>query len=333
VAQNDGGAELAEVQVPDSNFVNRLEPGKSPGFSFSMRAAILLCWIVLVSVVSGQQTLTFVHYNVENYLAMERHERGRGSYFGPKPENETAVLIRIIRDMQPDILGLSEMGPRDQFADFRRRLREAGLDYAFDEFVDGPDEQRHLVLLSRFNIVRRDSAARVMFDLRGKKEAVRRGFLDVTIEVNPEYRLRLIGAHLKSKRPVPEGEALIRRQEAVQLRNRIDTILDREPGTNLLVYGDLNDTKDQPAIQEIIGSRSNPNYMADLWLTDAEGDRWTHFRRATDTYARIDYILVSRALFGEVDREKSRIYRSRDWNEASDHRPLVAVVRAVDGKR
>ena len=34
---------------------------------------------------------------------------------------------------------------------------------------------------------------------------VRRGFLDVTVQVTPSYRLRCVGAHLKSKLPIPEG--------------------------------------------------------------------------------------------------------------------------------
>jgi endonuclease/exonuclease/phosphatase family metal-dependent hydrolase len=67
--------------------------------------------------------------------------------------------------------------------------------------------------------------------------------------------------------------------------------------------------------------------MRDLWLRDAEGDRWTYFGRWADRYDRIDYFFVSRGLWPEVRRDQSRIYRSPYWNEASDHRPIVAVIR------
>ena len=58
--------------------------------------------------------------------------------------------------------------------------------------------------------------------MNGQPEKVRRGFLDVTIEVNAGYRLRMVGAHLKSKLPIPGGEALMRRYEAQLLRKRLE---------------------------------------------------------------------------------------------------------------
>ena len=81
-----------------------------------------------------------------------------------------------------------------------------------------------------------------------------RGILDVTVEVNPGYRLRLVGAHLKSRRIVPDyDQALMRAKEAWSLREHIDEILAAAPNANLLLFGDLNDTKNEYPIREIIG--------------------------------------------------------------------------------
>ena len=190
------------------------------------------------------------------------------------------------------------------------------------------DPDRHLALLSRFEIVERHSEKTLFFDLNGQRQAVERGFLDVTIEVNPSYRLRLIGAHLKSKLAVPSGEALLRRNEARLLRQHIDFVLSKDPNVNLLVYGDLNDTKDQPAVQEILGPRRSPNRLNDILLADAQGDRWTYYRQLSDTYDRIDYIMTDQALLPQIDQSQSYVYRSNDWYSASDHRPVVAVIRA-----
>jgi endonuclease/exonuclease/phosphatase family metal-dependent hydrolase len=274
----------------------------------------------------GQQTVTFVHYNVENYLEMNRRQGGR-AVFASKPENEKGTLVRIIKEIRPDILGVAEMGPPDQFEEFRSRLKGAGLEFPFSEYVNAADPNRHLALLSRFEIVERHSEKNLIFDLNGQRQPVERGFLDVTIEVNRSYRLRLIGAHLKSKLAVPSGEALLRRNEARLLRQHIDMVLRKDPSVNLLVYGDLNDTKDQPAIQEILGPRDDPNRLSDVWLADAQGDRWTYYRQLNDTYDRIDYILTDQALLPQIDQSQSRVYRSSDWNLASDHRPVVAVIR------
>jgi endonuclease/exonuclease/phosphatase family metal-dependent hydrolase len=290
------------------------------------RKALILALVLLSESAFGQQAVKFAHYNVENYLEMNRRQGAR-TEFAPKPEGEKNTLVRIIKEIYPDILGVAEMGPPDQFEEFQKRLNDAGLEFPFSEYVNAADPDRHLALLSRFEIVERHSEKALFFDLNGQREAVERGFLDVTVEVNPSYRLRLVGAHLKSKLAVPSGEALLRRNEARLLRQHIDAVLRKDPNVNLLVYGDLNDTKDQPAIQEILGPRQSPNRLNDISLADAQGDRWTYYRQLSDTYDRIDYILTNQALLPQIDQSQSYVYRSSDWYSASDHRPVVTVIR------
>src|SRR5580692_4007096 len=290
------------------------------------RNALILVLVLLAESVFGQQAIKFVHYNVENYLEMNRRQGGR-TEFGPKPESEKSTLVRIIKEIHPDILGVAEMGPPDQFEEFQKRLKDAGLDFSFSEYVNGPDRDRHLALLSRFTIVERHSEKDLFFDLNGQREPVERGFLDVTIEVNPTFRLRVVGAHLKSKLAAPSGEALLRRNEARLLRQHIDGVLTKDPNEDLLVYGDLNDTKDQPAIQEILGPRQGPNRLREIPLADAQGDRWTYYRRLSDTYDRIDYVLADKVIWPQIDQSQSYLYRSPDWYSASDHRPVVTVIR------
>jgi endonuclease/exonuclease/phosphatase family metal-dependent hydrolase len=286
----------------------------------------VLAFFWLVGSAFAEEAVIFAHYNVENYLEMNRREGG-STLFGPKPAGETNTLIRIIKEIHPDILGVAEMGPPDQFQDFQKRLKEAGLEFPFTEYVSGADHDRHLALLSRFRIVERHSENDPFFDLNGQRELVERGFLDATIEVNPTFRLRVVGAHLKSKLAVPSGEALLRRNEARLLRQHIDGVLSKDPNEKLLVYGDLNDTKDQPAIQEVLSPRQGPNRLKEIVLTDAQGDRWTYYRRLSDTYDRIDYILADQALLPQIDQSHSYLYRSADWYSASDHRPVVVVIR------
>jgi endonuclease/exonuclease/phosphatase family metal-dependent hydrolase len=276
---------------------------------------------------SAEQAVIFAHYNIENYLEENRREGGE-TVFGPKPEREKGTLIRIIKEIHPDILGVAEMGPPDQFEEFQRRLKEAGLEFPFTEYVNGADPERHLALLSRFEIVERHSLKDPIFDLNGQQEPVERGFLDVTVQVNPAFRLRIVGAHLKSKLAAPSGEALLRRNEARLLRKHIDEVLTNEPNGNLLVYGDLNDTKDQPPIQEILGPRQAASRLKEITLADAQGDRWTYYRRLSDTYDRIDYVLADRALVPQIDESRSYLYRSSDWYTASDHRPAVVIINA-----
>jgi hypothetical protein len=214
--------------------------GAGPSGHIRAFVALAVCW--LVGSAFAEEAVTFAHYNVENYLEMNRREGG-GTVLGPKPEGEKNTLIRIIKEIHPDILGVAEMGSPDQFQEFQKRLKEAGLEFPFTEYVSGADPDRHLALLSRFRIVERHSENDLSFDLNGQREPVERGFLDVTMEVNPTFRLRVVGAHLKSKLAVPSGEALLRRNEARLLRQHIDGALSKDPNEKLLVYGDLNDLR------------------------------------------------------------------------------------------
>ena len=285
----------------------------------------LLC-VALASVVRGEQSAVFAHYNLENYLIMDRRENGQIVH-AAKPEKEIEPLLRIIREIHPDLLGVAEMGTPDQFQSFRDRLAKEGVTFVDAEYVSGPDPDRHIALLSRFPITSRNSEAYVPIHIPSGSASVRRGILDVTVQISAGFHLRLIGAHLKSKLPIPEGEELVRRQEAQELRNHIDRVMKEAPDLPLLVYGDLNDTKEQPAIQEVMGDHQSPAHLTDLWLSDYTGDHWTYYQKFTDTYARIDYILISRSLLPSIDRKHCYVFRSVDWNQASDHRPVVAAIR------
>lgn len=276
--------------------------------------------------------IVFASYNLENYLSTDRLAEGKHEKSAPKPEKEIEALVRIIKEINPDILGVCEMGPPDQFEDFKTRLKNADLGYTDFEYVQGVDPERHLALLSRFPIVARQSLPDVSYELDGKPQKVRRGFLDVTVKIAPDFSLRLVGAHLKSKlNDTSEGEALIRRNEAHLLRQHFDEIFAKQPDVKLAAYGDFNDTKNEPAIHEIMGLRNSSARMTDLWLRDSVGDHWTQYWKTADIYSRIDFIFVSPALLPEVVQNKSAVYRSPYWNDASDHRAILATIRTSGG--
>jgi len=269
--------------------------------------------------------VVFASYNLENYFQAADFPGGKEKI--SKSPQAIAAEIRVIQDIHPDILGVCEMGPPGEFADFKARLKSAGLDYPETEYVEGPDPQRHVALLSKYRIVSRQSLSDAPFAMDGREEKVRRGFLDVTVSA-AGTNLRFIGVHLKSKlKDTWENEVALRRNEAHLLRRHVDEVLDADATSKLVVYGDFNDTKNEPCIKEIIGARDSGHELRDLWLKDADGDRWTEYWNMADVYSRIDYILVTRDLLPAVDYARSYVYRSTYWNEASDHRPVVAAFR------
>ena len=299
------------------------------------KSALIFCVLIasLSIVRAAPDEVVIAGYNIENYLVTDRLDGKIHEKSAPKPEKEKAALFHIIKEINPDILGVCELGPKDQFEDFKKRLESAGLGYKDFEYVEGSDPTRHLAIASRYPIIERHSVTNASYKLNGVDEKVKRGFLDVTVQITPDYKLRLVGCHLKSKLAVPEGEALVRRNEAHLLRQHINEILKADPLTNLLVYGDFNDTKNEPPIHEIMGPRNAPDHLYDIWLKDDRGESWTHFWKYADIYSRIDFIFVNKALMPEVVFDKSRVYRGSDWNEASDHCPVITTIRPVNREK
>jgi endonuclease/exonuclease/phosphatase family metal-dependent hydrolase len=294
-------------------------------------ACLLFCALPL-RLAAAPKGIIVATYNLQNYVAAETIDEATGRRGKPKEEQSIAALVEVIRQINPDILGVCEMGSPERFEDFKKRLAEAGLGYTDSEYVQAADPDRHLALVSRFPITARQSQVDVPFELNGRPEKVRRGFLDVTIQVNPAYQLRMVGVHLKSKLASLEGEALIRRHEAHLLRRHLEKILATDSQVNLLCYGDFNDTKEQPAIAAIAGVRGTPAYMDDLPAADEGGDKWTHYWKEGDLYARIDYLFASRGLLPEIAPDSARVFRSEHWQEASDHRAVYATIVPVNRK-
>jgi endonuclease/exonuclease/phosphatase family metal-dependent hydrolase len=306
---------------PAGNGSNRIFPAlRTPNL-------ILFCWL-LATLPALAKDVVFASYNLQNYLKMERRVDGKTVPDAPKPEEEIAAAIEVIQKIAPDILGVTEIGDESMLRDFQGRLKGAGLEYPHREWVPGADPERHQALLSRYPIVASHSRSDVPFELNGTRQRVARGILDVTVQLTGTCQLRLVGAHLKSRRPVPDfDEKTLRAKEAWLVRKHLDGILEAAPDANLLLFGDLNDTKNEYPVKELIGSPKSPGFMRDLFLADSHGYHWTHFWPVADVYSRIDYILVSRRLWPQIAMRLSGISNAGKWFKASDHRAIFTTIQ------
>jgi endonuclease/exonuclease/phosphatase family metal-dependent hydrolase len=200
-----------------------------------------------------------------------------------------------------------------------------------------------VAVLSRFPIVARRSHTNDSFLLSGRRFRVGRGFAEVDLQVSPTYTFTLFAAHLKSKRAIPDAdEAEMRLEEAKLLRAKVDARLAADPRANIVVVGDLNDTKDSRSTRAIIGIGKGK--LVDTRPAEKNGDNtppanpawdppnitWTHFYGKEDTYSRIDYILLNQGMAREWVRDGTRVLAMPNWGAASDHRPVVATFIAED---
>jgi len=290
---------------------------------------IYLSGALLVS--ASAEPVTVAVYNVQNWLTMDRYVDGKRVEGQPKPPEEKQAIVDVLAGINPQIIGVIEVGGEEDLQDLQRRLEQEGVDLPHAFLLEAADPYRHVALLSAFPIDGSASRGKIPVEVDGKPLYVQRGILDATLQINPDYQLRLLGVHLKSKRPVSEyDQAALRRQEAVELRKHVEKILAEEPKTNLLLFGDLNDTKNEPPVREVTGGRGKPDSMIPLELEGPLGDLWTHHWRWADQYARIDFIMVSPGLHPEIDEEKSGLDRSENWAEASDHRALFVTLDPTD---
>lgn len=272
--------------------------------------------------------LVFVAWNVRNYLTAPARGSDNRITTPAKAPASVAAVVATLGKIRPDIVGLCEMGSRRDLQDLQKRLAETGVRLPHATWVDGPDRERHLALLSRFPFVQDSHRTRASFVLGGQQCFVQRGFLDCTVSVEPGFELRILGAHLKSRRTAPGlDETEFRRNESLLLRRQVEGILGKDPQTPLLVFGDFNDTKNSPVVRGILGNPGHPESLTLLPLADRQGDQWTYRWEESDDYARVDFVMVSGALRRLVQRRDTRIHREPRWFEASDHRPLVITMR------
>ena len=301
-----------------------------------------LCRVVVLALlvsgfVSGREEtdpepITVVFYNVKNYLAMDRRIDGEVFENAGKLEAEVNEVVGAILLTAPDILSICETGDESFLEDLQKRLAEGGLDLPHSELVrDSAGYDRNLAVLSRFPIVTSESRDDYTYTLEGKKMAHQRGVIDTKFVINPQYHLRVIGLHLKSKREVPEADqALMRLNEARLAREHIDRHFDEEPGANILVVGDFNDLRIEPPVKALQGGFGRDGFLSSLTLSDQYGFRWTHHWSYADSYARFDYALTSKGLSPEIERDESYIYHWEKWDTASDHRPIVVRITPKD---
>jgi len=263
-------------------------------------------------------------YNLRLFNFTDRDDDGQDDDF--KPETEITPLVNMIRDANPDILALQELGDASTLIKLQQRLREAGLEFPHRDHLAAPSPFVNLGVLSRFPILNSEPITNLSYSIRDRAFVVQRGFQQVTIQVNDHFHFQLINVHLKSKMFHESGQTEMRRNEARLLASHIRKLGKENPDLRLVVTGDFNDIYNSAPMRELLDQDQVD--LTDLQLTDRYGDRWTHYFRRDQTYSRIDYILVNRSMNQRWVENKSGIVRDKQTYDASDHRPIMATFTA-----
>lgn len=279
------------------------------------------------------ETFRVATYNVENYLDQPTETRRF-----VKSEPAKAKIRETIRAINPDVLALEEMGSTSALLELRASLKAEGCDFPYWEHVRGFDTNIHVAILSKLPFVASHPHTNENFLLDGRRFQVSRGFAEVEIRAASNFTFSVLAAHLKSRRPVASAdEAELRLQEARLLRDIVDAKFKANPAAKVIVLGDFNDTKNTPSTKEIIGRGKFK--LVDTRPAERNGDNapnenprfeprnicWTHYYGLEDSFARIDYLLISPGMEQYWQPAQTYIPTIANWGVGSDHRPIVAT--------
>ncbi len=246
---------------------------------------------------AGRTPVRFLMQNVEDYFVAGEQQRSRYTIH-PKPEASREAVADVIADAEPDIVGIIEIGGEQALNDLRQRLAERGLDYPHSRVLPRRGEDRALALLSRYPIVQDNS--RADYPLYGEQRRnMLRGILDTTIAHSDGRCFRIIGVHLKSRVAKNEEAATsLRTKEAETLALHVGNALKLQPNEPLLIFGDMNDDPEAPALAALkkLRSKAGRPALTRISPTDRRGESWTLFYRGGRPTCVFDQIYVNSPL-------------------------------------
>jgi len=193
--------------------------------------------------------------------------------------------------------------------------------------MDGPDPDRHVAVLSKLKPKAVQPHALLGFKYFDDRAAVKRGLLELSVET-PAGELTFFVVHLKSRytdRGDDPMSELLRADEAEAVRNFVLRRFPDPSAARFLILGDCNDLPGSKPLR-LLTRRGDTVITRMLPAVDARGETWTHFYHKDQTYSRIDYLLASPGLRPLVRDGAVRVYDGPGVHEASDHRPVVAIL-------
>jgi endonuclease/exonuclease/phosphatase family metal-dependent hydrolase len=270
-------------------------------------------------------------WNLENLFPSTTDVSEKSVY-----QRKLALIAETIASLEPDVVGLQEIGSPEALSDVQRALRR---NYRHHAISNHPDPRGiRVAFLSRLSIdeveqiagaAPKDEEIRPWFSSTSVPQPkMRRGALRIRVAAARRH-VSLINVHLKSKLlsyPGPGGTTVFttededlrarvaahalatRADEAVILRNVATARLASAPRESLVMLGDFNDTPDAATSQILLGPPGSQPGSRGFDLPDGgDGARLfnvANFIAAERRYSRvtsgvpelIDHILVSEHL-------------------------------------
>lgn len=269
------------------------------------------------SIKTDDSSLSFLMMNACRYILGTNPNNSKPI----KSEESKQALIQTISVLNPDCVGLCEIGDESALDDIANRLKNKGIDYSYRYFHRGVDDQIGLGFLSKRPILENRSVSQVSLP-DGKM--MLRGILDISVGNEAMTKYRFVGIHFKSKWQGGGIDIQTRKNESLILRKHLD---EQGAPNNLIVYGDFNDGIGS-GITNVVRGVQGDMVLNRLKSKDSRGETWTYYYAVDDVYSCIDHIFVSRDIYRRLKQKKdaAKIIDTPEMRKASDHRAVLLTL-------
>jgi len=274
-------------------------------------------------------TLKIVTWNIEHFVDDYDNpyiDNSREDDPDDAMEQRRILLAHALRKLDADIVVFQELENDSYLRDFAdKHLNEMG--YHVFAALESPDWYMNVVMMSRVPMGLFHSYAHINTPVPGHTDDEGRPASQTFINnrmwtadllVNSNYTVTITGLHLKAGRG-DRNEAW-RTGQVQLLRSHLQSIIQNDPGRNMIVMGDLNATPGSPEFELLLGE-SAPVFVDPLAGTGI-------FSHPSDSaFWRIDHILPNREAANELIPNSVAVARpldNRKLQQISDHLPLKA---------
>jgi endonuclease/exonuclease/phosphatase family metal-dependent hydrolase len=312
--------------------------------------AILMGLFLLVSAVAQAGELTIATFNTEFLTRPKVHIKFKlpftltGSdeeqwdapgFRDQKFAEAAAAVAEVVAGINADVIVLVEVGDERDVADLNTAIAAKGVTYGHTAVCACTDTttRQHVAVLSKLPILSvlkaipgREGYYTELDDADSEENTGVSKGIRVTFEFESRT-FQLYGVHLVSERGGNEQDQQRIAQASIVRRHYLPAL---NAGENVIVAGDLNDGRGEPALRRI---RGFDDIWPDLIQTGSyeffkeefQGTRWTYEFRGERN--QIDHILISPSI---KDLVKSGGIKPRVPDQtnplASDHRSFVLTL-------
>lgn len=269
-------------------------------------------------------------FDITNAPPAEVARWAKPEFRAAKMREATDTVAKLLKTFAADVLALQEVGKRADIALLVERLKELGADYPHWAVCRSYDTQtrQYNAILSKHPlkdvltvIPGREGYLREPDDPDTEDDTMVVKGMRATIEF-AGHEILFYNLHLKSERGGHDADEQRIAQASIVRRHYLP---DLNADRLIVVAGDLNDRRGQPAIRRIRGlddiwddlqQTGHPRYFP--W--EKRNTRWTYTWQGMGQ--QIDHILISRSFF-PVTRKIGARTMDHQNEAASDHNPFL----------